>query len=195
MHNVNFKSEIDPAQSGFTLVEVAMVLVILGLLLTVVLEGAELITNSKVKTLAKNFDGIRVANYAYIDRKSSYPGQAENGEIENAEALTDSEDDFFGQLASEGFILGQNITPPKGVAKAYEVYYAADQSEADLNNATLPGVNQICITGVDGQIARGMDVQFDDGEPDSGIMRAETAFSAIETEYEKGVKVTLCLTL
>ena len=39
-------------QSGFTLIEIAIVLVIIGLLLGGVLKGQELINSSKVKNLA-----------------------------------------------------------------------------------------------------------------------------------------------
>ena len=44
-------------QSGFTLVEIAIVLVIIGLLLGGVLKGTELIENSKVKRAITEVNG------------------------------------------------------------------------------------------------------------------------------------------
>jgi len=43
-------------QSGFTLIEIAIVLVIIGLLLGGVLKGQELINSAKVKNLASSND-------------------------------------------------------------------------------------------------------------------------------------------
>ncbi|MEZ5673664.1 MAG: prepilin-type N-terminal cleavage/methylation domain-containing protein, partial [Thiotrichaceae bacterium] len=61
-------------QQGFTLVEIAIVLVIIGLLLGGVLKGQEIITNAKVKNLENSVDGLAAAIYSYQDRYQAYPG-------------------------------------------------------------------------------------------------------------------------
>ena len=55
-------------QSGFTLVEIAIVLVIIGLLLGGILKGQELINSAKVKNLANDFRTIPTYIYAYQDK-------------------------------------------------------------------------------------------------------------------------------
>jgi len=64
-------------QQGFTLVEIAIVLVIIGLLLGGVLKGQEIITNAKVKNLENSVDGLAAAIYSYQDRYRAYPGDDE----------------------------------------------------------------------------------------------------------------------
>ena len=61
-------------QSGFTLVEIAIVLVLIGLLLGGVLKGQELINTAKVKNLANDFRGIPMYIYAYQDKYRALPG-------------------------------------------------------------------------------------------------------------------------
>ncbi len=61
-------------QSGFTLIEIAIVLVIIGLLLGGVLKGQELINSAKVKNLANDFKNIPVFVYGYQDKFKSLPG-------------------------------------------------------------------------------------------------------------------------
>ena len=61
-------------QSGFTLVEIAIVLVIIGLLLGGVLKGQELITSSKIKAVANDMDAVGAAFNTYQDRYRSLPG-------------------------------------------------------------------------------------------------------------------------
>ena len=61
-------------QSGFTLIEIAIVLVIIGLLLGGVLKGQELINSAKVKNLANDFKNIPVYIYGYQDKFKALPG-------------------------------------------------------------------------------------------------------------------------
>jgi len=61
-------------QSGFTLVEIAIVLVIIGLLLGGILKGQELINSAKVKNLANDFKTVPLYIYGYQDRFKALPG-------------------------------------------------------------------------------------------------------------------------
>ena len=61
-------------QSGFTLVEIAIVLVIIGLLLGGILKGQELINSAKVKNLANDFRTIPTFIYGYQDKFRAIPG-------------------------------------------------------------------------------------------------------------------------
>lgn len=61
-------------QTGFTLVEIAIVLVIIGLLLGGVLKGQEMIENAKIKNIVNDLKSIQTANNAYLDRYKALPG-------------------------------------------------------------------------------------------------------------------------
>jgi prepilin-type N-terminal cleavage/methylation domain-containing protein len=61
-------------QAGFTLIEIAIVLVIIGLLLGGVLKGEELITSARVRNLISQQDGVKAAFYGFQDRFRALPG-------------------------------------------------------------------------------------------------------------------------
>lgn len=61
-------------QRGFTLVEIAIVLVIIGLLLGGILKGQELITSARVRNLANQIEGIKAAFFGFQDRYRALPG-------------------------------------------------------------------------------------------------------------------------
>lgn len=65
-------------QSGFTLIEIAIVLVIIGLLLGGVLKGQELINSAKVKNMATDFRNIPIFIYGYQDKFKAIPGDDAN---------------------------------------------------------------------------------------------------------------------
>ena len=61
-------------QTGFTLVEIAIVLVIVGLLLGGILKGQDLINGARVRNLADMNAGVQAAYYGFIDRYRQVPG-------------------------------------------------------------------------------------------------------------------------
>jgi len=65
---------IQTKQKGFTLVEIAIVLVIVGLLIGGVLKGQEMITNAKLKRIESDNAGIAAAMFSYQDRYLQLPG-------------------------------------------------------------------------------------------------------------------------
>jgi prepilin-type N-terminal cleavage/methylation domain-containing protein len=61
-------------QTGFTLIEIAIVLVIIGLLLGGVLKGQELITSARVRNIVSQQDGVKAAYFGFLDRFRALPG-------------------------------------------------------------------------------------------------------------------------
>ena len=66
--------QLKRTQTGFTLVEIAIVLVIIGLLLGGILKGQEMITQARIKNVVNDFNGITAAYFAYQDRYRQIPG-------------------------------------------------------------------------------------------------------------------------
>jgi prepilin-type N-terminal cleavage/methylation domain-containing protein len=86
-------------QAGFTLVEIAIVLVIIGLLLGGILKGQEMITQAKIKNIINDFNGITAAINSYQDRYRALPGDDLNaaGRWLNPQAISG---DGNGQLCT-----------------------------------------------------------------------------------------------
>ncbi len=67
---------------GFTLVELAIVLVIIGIILGSILKGQELIKNAKVKRMINDMRSLEAMIWTYYDRKKRFPGDCnQNGII------------------------------------------------------------------------------------------------------------------
>lgn len=62
------------SQCGFNLLEIAIVLVIVGLLLGGVMRGQELIASSRVRHLIAQQEGVKSAFYGFMDRYRQLPG-------------------------------------------------------------------------------------------------------------------------
>jgi prepilin-type N-terminal cleavage/methylation domain-containing protein len=66
--------EMPKRQPGFTLIEIAIVLVIVGLLLGSVLKSQELIMGARVRNLISQQDDIKAAYFGFLDRYRLLPG-------------------------------------------------------------------------------------------------------------------------
>ena len=106
-----------PNQRGFTLVEIAIVLVVIGLLIGGVLRGQELINAARVNTITTQMSSVQTAFYGFIDRYKFMPGDLTGAQAifinnytvpasaaaDGSVGLIDSVA-FFNNLASADFI-------------------------------------------------------------------------------------------
>lgn len=159
-------------QKGFTLVEIAIVLVIIGLLLGGVLKGQELIENSKIKSVTQDFDGLSAAYYAYQDRIGRIPGDTDTDGLVDSVAATSG---FWSQLRAQGFITGPS-SDTSGPVHALDGVFSINSS--DLTNAVAGFTkNHVCASNIEAQVAGGIDTKLDDGSNTTGIVRSATAYT------------------
>jgi hypothetical protein len=60
--------------SGFTLVETAIVLVIIGLLVAGIMVGGQLLGSARARTLITELDSLKGAYFGFVDRYHGFPG-------------------------------------------------------------------------------------------------------------------------
>jgi prepilin-type N-terminal cleavage/methylation domain-containing protein len=185
-------------QSGFTLIEIAIVLVIIGLLLGGVLKGQELINSAKVKNLATDFKNIPVFIYGYQDKFRALPGDdgaasthvtgavaastggtLNNGVIEGAwdtVTLTDETQKFWEHVRLAGLATGAttgDLLPANSVNGVIGITNSGTNNPDPAAVATrIRGTYIICSASILGKYAKQLDIQMDDGLPTTGSMRA-----------------------
>lgn len=189
-------------QSGFTLVEIAIVLVIIGLLLGGVLKGQELINSAKVKSMAQDFRTIQTALYGYQDRFKAMPGDHRgvdnvitgatpaalpansqgNGQINgawNSTAGTEESCLLWQHLRLSNFLAGPTVVDCADGAEYTQKN--AEGGRIGMSSATtgqlqitgMTGSFQICSAGILGKFAKQLDTQLDDGNTETGSVRAQ----------------------
>lgn len=178
-------------QQGFTLIEIAIVLVIIGLLLGGVLKGQELINSAKVKNLATDFRNVPVFIYGYQDKFKALPGDDltatthvgstatngnGNGIIDgNYNATTGESFNFWQQVRLAGLAPGPTDTaaldyiPKNAVGGIIGITNAAASPITGLKGSYI-----ICSNGISGKFAKQLDITLDDGATDTGSMMVST---------------------
>lgn len=183
-------------QSGFTLIEIAIVLVIIGFLLGGVLKGQEMINNSKIKRVVNDVNGVAAAYYSYLDRYAAFPGDDPNsatrwslvgidgdgnGAIDVGSWDTDAGDEasrLWLHLRLSGLVSGP-ITDD-----------AAGRSHPTNSFGGIVGVQDgnfglagpvACLSGLESKFAEIIDFQLDDGDATTGSLRGEVSASEAAT--------------
>ena len=186
-------------QAGFTLIELAIVLVIIGLLLGGVLKGQELINSAKVKNMASDFKNIQVYIYGYQDKYKALPGDDAaanthltggtvattpgaatlrgNAIIEgqwNSTTVTDESYLFWQHVRLAGLAAGSTTTgTAEYIPRNADSGRLGVQSVSTLTAVTgMTGAYAICSGGILGRFAKQLDNTLDDGVGNTGSLRA-----------------------
>ena len=183
---------------GFTLVEIAIVLVIIGLLLGGILKGQEMITQAKIKNVIADFSGISAAYHGYVDRYKKIPGDdpcaggvvaagtcgtttgrwtgatagSGNGVIAgkyNTATATDESRLWWDHLRRAGFVSGVGDLQPFN-ALSGQIGVQTGDAAGGVALAGFAGII-ICSANLPDKIAIAADTQMDDGVPDKGTVR------------------------
>ncbi|NVK31425.1 MAG: prepilin-type N-terminal cleavage/methylation domain-containing protein [Gammaproteobacteria bacterium] len=174
-------------QQGYSLIELAIVLLVIGVMIAGALKAKGLITQAKAQSLINQIQQVRAGWYAFQDRYGGFAGdidfathvigndQIKNGNGDGVIESKAEQGQVWLQLANAGLISGQfdgEETPdasgiecsnqtclqtPFGGALRIKDYFGNNQ------NALSTGLN------VPGETLRKLDMQFDDGDPTTGI--------------------------
>lgn len=174
-------------QEGFTLVEIAMVLLIVSIIVGGTFKAQELVENAKVSRLINDIDAFQVSYYTYYERTGDFPGNGDDFDrFIDYDAVGIDDGTYFQDLFDQGF-----ITSPEPIAALvapgyYFATFLPASGSVGLTTGTVIGKNQACVTLLDKSHARHLDIELDDGVWNTGTVRTTADFDDLESH-------TLCL--
>ena len=186
-------------QTGFTLIELAIVLVIIGLLLGGVLKGQELINSAKVKNMVADFQNTQIFLYGYQGKFKALPG--DDAQVANhitggtpATAITAGDLGNFKingawdstTATNESYLFWQHVrlaglAPGSTDTTDLAAYIPRNadggvvgiQSLSTFTTITgMSGSFVVCSANILGKLAKQIDVTMDDGQTGTGSVRA-----------------------
>lgn len=203
-------------QAGFTLVEIAVVLVIIGLIIAGVLTAQQVTQNAKITNTVQSIKSYQAAAQSYNQNYGALPGDDSKapGRFPSANIATGGNDD--GALAG---VYSTVADPPGENMLFWQDLRAATLIKGAATSAALPGnpfggvfgvqstgtftdglpngTNVLCLDKVPGSAANAIDQQLDDGAPNTGNVRGGlTIGGAVATPtYDANALYVLCTPL
>jgi len=101
-------------QRGFTLIEMSIVLVIIGLIVGGILKGQELIESARQKNMASLYDQVKASQNTFLDRYRALPGDYTRSETAINENVANG--DGNGYVSGDGEGPAADIAAIAGVA-------------------------------------------------------------------------------
>ncbi len=201
-------------QAGFTLVEIAIVLVIIGLLLGGILKGQEMITQAKIKNVINDMNGITAAFNSYQDRYRALPGDDKganarwasttsgdgNGVISGTYVPDSASVEtalFWQHLRLAGFISGTGTDQPFNAVSGKMGVQTGDNAGGTAgvlgSSTTTPAVSGftglvMCSANLPDKMAISVDAQSDDGVAYTGSLRGQDQAGAANPSISTDLK-------
>ncbi len=183
--------------NGFTLVEIAIVLVVAGLLVGAVLKGQDMLLNAQLKRVESDAAGLHIAIASYQDRYRQLPGDDSDAQSRFDVYASLSPNDVNGD--GSGVISGQwdehntdSLAAPGAVES--EKFFAhlraaglipggsydtarpmnTNDGRIGVQDGALQISGHVTVFGrLDGVFLKIIESRLDDGKPNSGNIQAE----------------------
>lgn len=186
------KNKYSFAIDGFSLVEIAMVLLIIGIIASSVFKGKDILETAQIRSVASDIESLRIAYGNYVSTYSSLPGDdssassrfsgAENGDG-NGQYSQEDANKFFPHLYGAGLIQSPTFKKPK-IGGTYSMIVDSGQIKLKIADSNKGAMTAKQISILKAKL-------IDSLGPDSDIVEIDGTINQQDSKTKYVVKILI----
>jgi prepilin-type N-terminal cleavage/methylation domain-containing protein len=163
---------------GFSLIEMAVVLVVVGLLMGAIIQGQKIWYNARMQRIVSDMQNYTQAFLLYCDRYGMYPGDENDTGFPTGDTANGDHDGLID--AGEATNVWEDMANAMGVVRKSSpirggTYVFGYRAFGGVNR------NYISVTNIPNNLAQSIDSRHDDGVSNTGNIQAGAAYDGSET--------------
>lgn len=189
-------------RDGFTLIELATVLVIIGLILAMAFRGKDLIDSAKVRNMQAQFTKINSALSIYFEKYGTFPGDGcsstpKEGEVvcENSGRKNGIYDNALEAEAALRILKNAAIVNSSDLKSAFGLEWRIAPVSSEKSGNFQGNVNYLTVgEGIigsnmvaDPRYICALDALMDDGDPAGGVLRSSLRYNGDSDCYSQEI--------
>lgn len=131
MRNIRWKKIHKEAMPGFSLIEISIVLVVIGIITGAVFKGQELLESAKIRSIVQDFQYYTLSVHTYQDTYQALPGDDPKATMhftgttsgDGNGQITGAESDLFWQHLNKAAIINSDPAPTSKFGGRYTVVF------------------------------------------------------------------------
>ena len=168
-------------QRGFTLIEMAIVLVVVGFLIGAVMQGQKMYYNARIQRIASDMQDYSKAFVIYYEQQGMYPGDEDDPSFPTGDGNNGNHNGLVDGTEATGGWAWDDLILALGVVRKSSPVRGGVYGFASRSFFGAGSQNHISVTNIFNRMAQSIDARHDDGTYNSGNIRASAAYDGSDT--------------
>jgi prepilin-type N-terminal cleavage/methylation domain-containing protein len=162
------------SQRGFSLLELAIVLVVIGFILGAVLQGQNIVYNAKIQRIVSDMRDYSQSFLLYYDRYGMYPGDEDDPSFPPGDTFNGNHNGLV-DTEEEASNVWQDLSSALGVVKKSSPVRGGEYQFGAMDFGGGKR-NYISVTNLPNRMAEAIDARHDDGVRNTGNIQARSPY-------------------
>jgi prepilin-type N-terminal cleavage/methylation domain-containing protein len=167
------------SERGVTLIEMAIVLVVIGFIIGAVIQGQKILYNARLQRIVSDMSDYSHAFLIYFERYGMYPGDENDTNFPSGDTYNGNHNGLV-EAGSEADNCWEDLSNALGVVRKQSPVRGGQYSFGSMAFGSITR-NFISVGNIPNMMAQAIDARHDDGVYNTGNIQASAPYDGTDT--------------